>query len=123
MSDLDSQYNFETNTITIHIQLLPKTELNQPRVALIGVGISNSPPILSKTTLEELRFPDLINSMLVQLENELPQRKAIALELLEKQKLEESQHNYQKRSVDSPPPLSSSVSSQSSSPKHQLTLF
>ena len=123
MSDLDSQYNFESNTITIHIQLLPKAELNQPRVVLIGVGISNSPPIFSRTTLAQLGLPDLINTMLVQLENELPQRKAIALELLEKQKLEESQHNYQKRSVKSPPPPSSPDSSKSASPKHQLTLF
>jgi hypothetical protein len=85
MSDIETQYNFDQNTIVIHIQLLPKTDANQPRTAVVGVGIKNSPPIITKTNVEQLELPAQINSMLSKLSAELPQRKAAALELMEKQ--------------------------------------
>lgn len=123
MSDLETQYNFDQNTIVIHIQLLPKTDANQPRNVVVGVGIKNSPPIITSTNVEQLELPVQINSMLSQLSAELPQRKAAALELMEQQQIEELQQNYQQRKVASPPTSSSTQPPTITNQKHQLTLF
>ncbi|HAA28665.1 MAG TPA: hypothetical protein DCE56_14495 [Cyanobacteria bacterium UBA8553] len=104
--------------------MLPKTDADQTRNAVIAVGIKNSPPIIASTTLEQLELPAQINSMLSQLEAELSQRKAAALELVEKQQIEEMPQNYKQRKVEAPPsvPLSTQTST-GSAQKHQLTLF
>jgi hypothetical protein len=81
--DLETQYSFEQNTLVIHIQILPKTENNQPRTAIVAVGIKNSPPIISSFPFKQLELPASIQSMLSQLEAELPHRKAAASELME----------------------------------------
>lgn len=124
MSNLETQYDFNQNTIVIHIQLLPKTDANQPRNVVVAVGIKNSPPIINCTTVEQLELPTIVNSMLSQLEAELPERKAAALELAEKQQTEETPPNYKQRKVEAPPPVPSSTQTSTTSPqKHQLTLF
>lgn len=123
MSDIETQYNFDQNTIVIHIQLLPKTDANQPRTAVVGVGIKNSPPIITNTNVEQLELPAQINSMLSKLSAELPQRKAAALELMEKQQTEELQQNYLQRKVASPPTISFTQTNTNTNQKHQLTLF
>ncbi|MFB2922777.1 MULTISPECIES: hypothetical protein [Aerosakkonema] len=124
MSNLETQYDFNQNTIVIHIQLLPKTDSDRPRNVVVAVGIKNSPPIINSTTVEQLELPTIVNSMLSQLEAELPERKAAALELAEKQQTEEIPPNYKQRKVEAPPPVSSSTQTSTTSPqKHQLTLF
>ncbi|MBD2180304.1 hypothetical protein H6S82_00760 [Planktothrix sp. FACHB-1355] len=124
MSNLETQYDFNQNTILIHIQLLPKTDANQPRNAVLAVGIKNSPPIITSTTVEQLELPTLITKMLSQLEAELPERKAAALKLAEEQETEEISQNYKQRKVEAPPPVPSSTQTSTTSPqKHQLTLF
>lgn len=124
MLDPETQYNFDQNTIVIHIQLLPKTDTNQPRTVVIAVGIKNSPPIITNTTVEQLELPTLINSMLSQLKAELPERKGVAMKLTEEQNNEKTSLNYKQRKVEAPPPVPSSTQTSPPSPqKHQLTLF
>ncbi|MFB2917113.1 MULTISPECIES: hypothetical protein [Aerosakkonema] len=124
MSNLETQYDFNQNTIVIHIQLLPKTDADRPRNVVIAVGIKNSPPIITSTTVDELELPTLVNSMLSQLEAELPERKAAALKLAEEQQAEEISKNYKQRKVEAPPLVPSSTQTATTFPqKHQLTLF
>ena len=121
--DLETQYSFEQNTLVIHIQILPKTENNQQRTAIVAVGIKNSPPIISSFPFEQLELPASIQSMLSQLEAELPQRKAAASELMEKHRIEELQKDYKHRKVESPPTSSGTNSQSTAAHKNQLTLF
>lgn len=124
MSNLETQSDFNQNTIVIHIQLLTKTDANQPRTAVVAVGIKNSPPIITSTTVEQLELPAQITKMLSQLEAELPQRKAAALKLAEEQEIEQIPQNYKQRKLEAPPPAPLSTQNSTTSPqKHQLTLF
>jgi hypothetical protein len=121
--DLETQYSFEQNTLIIHIQILPKTENNQPRTAIVAVGIKNSPPIISSFPFEQLEFPASIQSMLSQLEAELPQRKAAASKLMEQHRIEELPKDYKHRKIESPPTSYGNNFPSTAAHKNQLTLF
>ncbi|MFP5274824.1 hypothetical protein [Coleofasciculus sp.] len=76
----DESYNFQKARIIVHLEILPSSEDNQNRLVNIGVGIKNDPPLLTTTTLSELNLPPVIQQMLEELQSQMPERAAAAIE-------------------------------------------
>ena len=116
----NDNYDFDKATIIIGLQILPLTaELE--RQVLITAGIKGEPPLISSTTLIELKQLEAFAQILEKLKRSLPEiaEKAKLRAIAERQKIQSLKKPQ--RGVSTPElPLTSSTSSQ---PSNQLSLF
>ncbi|MFP5274607.1 hypothetical protein [Coleofasciculus sp.] len=123
-TDLDG-YNFHKTRIIVHLEILPSSEDNQNRTVSIGVGIKNDPPLLTTTTLSSLNLPPVIQQMLEELESQMPERAAAAVE--RKKRLQQltvqRELSTPASTCNLPPAKPLSQTDSSPTEQHQLTLF
>lgn len=103
MSNL-SPIDLSQATRLIHLQLLPPSDGSEGKVT-IAVGIKGDPPLVCDVLRSELVLPPLLESLLAQLEAEIPQR-SLAREKRQQSQTEAiHQRNSPKRQVSVPAPV------------------
>lgn len=113
-------YNFDKATIIMGLQILPLTTKLERQV-LITAGIKGEPPVSSSTTLSEVEQLGAIADILEKLKQSLPQIAEKAK--LREEKYQKIQEQKKPQRVVSTPELPQSISTSSTPPSNQLSLF